>query len=170
MPVDNGQIAFLKMIKRIFVLFLALLSCLLLFCSCEKKREKTETSITTELRMGELQVAKHVTLTLKHKESGEKIKVTVRPDEKKEIELEPGTYFISNVHGETKQIDISLNEKFFTVSKAYKNVSLSVAKEDKMDDIAWLIYNNAIYLVALVGCCVFLGVNKFIKEKKMNMH
>lgn len=151
--------------KRIFIIGLAILS--LFLCSCEKDPEKTYTSISTSFTMEKTEFADRVIVSAHEKESGEKLKVTLTPGEKKVIEVEPGTYLISDVSSGDKRIDIEIKEQYFTVSKSHRYVTFSVKEESEKSIVEWFFYNNSLYLIGLVGCAVFLGISKYKEEKKM---
>lgn len=55
--------------KRIFIGLILSLSFLLLFCSCEKKYEKTNTSILTSFKIEGVEEAGKVIITAREKES-----------------------------------------------------------------------------------------------------
>lgn len=58
------------MTKKLFISFLLILSFLFLFCSCEKKYEKTNTSILTSFKIEGVEEAGKVIITAREKESG----------------------------------------------------------------------------------------------------
>ena len=154
--------------KKILILFLSVMAVILL-CSCEEVKPKTDTSILTSFSVEGTIEANQVIISVKEKDSGREEKIKLTPYKIKEIEMEPGIYSIKKVSSGDKRISISLKEQYFTVNKANKIVSFFVEKEDKMTGVEWFFYNNSLYLLILVGCSVFLGINKYKKEKQLNM-
>lgn len=154
--------------KRIIAIFLIIIS-LFLLCSCEEERPKTLTSISTSFKVEGVKEADSVIISAKEKETEERVKIKLSPEEEKVIEMEPGTYFILDVSSGSKREEISLNEQYFTVSKGHKNISFSVKEEVVKNSLEWFFYNNSLYLLCLLGCAIVLGVHKWKEESRKRM-
>lgn len=155
--------------KKIIIGLILSLSFLFLFCSCEKKYEKTNTSILTSFKIEGVEEAGKVIITAREKESGKKIEVRITPGKEKKIEVEPGTYLISSVKTDSKRVSVSIKEQYFSVSKSHKYMTFTVNEENVKNTAEWFLYNNSLYLAGIIGSMIFLGIVKYKKEKRLGM-